>query len=545
MVATVLGLKYRVVRHQLRREWWRALMLIAGGIWALTLIPSVVWMAVELSTQTSDSREQILVGAAALCVLGWTVVPLLVTGLEDTLDPGRFAIFGAPVRALMPGLTIAAFLTIPALFFLVVFAVLAQSWSSDGMGVRLVALAGALLTVAVMVVGARVSVAWGARAVTTRRTRTLSALAVAAGVGAVAPAGWIIVRGGLENAAAYELPVVLEWLGRTPVGAGMVAPGALARGDEAGAAWRLALMLATVVVLYLAWRTNVAYALVHPVARGGGLQRRADAILDAPGTRAWSRGAAKVTRGADPARASAVLARRAVRARALMYWATDPRYLVGAISVLVMPVLFFALVVPVLDLDPRWSLAAPILLASSIGWGRHNDLAYDSTALWMDVVAGRLGRAVMAARMQAVLLWAGPAVAVAALAVVWWSGLWHAIPGLTGACTGVLGATLGIAAVSSVWLPYRVPAPGESPFGAEVGSLGASVLAQVVSGAAMLAVLPLATLPLILSVTLDARWGWLALVAGVGIGVGACVGGVRAAGALYDRRSGRLVAAVS
>jgi len=533
VVAAVLTLKYRVVRHELQREWWRALMLIGGAVWSLTLIPAIFWMQRLLSLQSSDVREEILVGAAGLMFLGWIVVPLLVTGLEDTLDPGRFAVLGVSARTLMPGLTVAAFLNVPAVFFAVTLAVLARSWRFDGGGVVTVALMGAALTLAIMVLGARVAVAWSTRAVASRRTRVLALAAVAAGLGAVAPVGWLALRDGLESAATHELPIVLEWLGRTPVGAGMAAPGAWARGDEAGALWRLAMVAGTVAVLYLAWRVNVAYTLVHPVFRGGGSRRRVDAILTASARPRRARGLASDT------------VTRAVRTRARISWATDPRYLVSSIGVVALPALFFAVVVPVLDLDPRWAFAAPVILAASIGWGRHNEVAYDSTALWLDVVSGRIGRQVMIGRVQAVLLWALPAVLLAAGALLTWAGRWDLAPGLIGACLGSLGATLGIAAVTSVALPYRAPAPGENPFGAQVGSLGASIVAQLVSGSAMVAILPFVTLPFVLSLTVDARWGWLALATGTMLGAAACISGVLAAGTIYDRRSGRLLAAVT
>ncbi|WP_152650337.1 hypothetical protein [Demequina aestuarii] len=527
MVAAVLGLKARVLRHQLRREWWRALLLLGGVVWSLSLIPATFWVQRYLSTEASDVRATLLVGFATVCVAGWLVVPLLVTGLEDALDPGRFASLGVQARRLMPGLTIAAALTLPTLFFVAVFLILAGSWRYAGGEAVTVASVGGLLTVALMVVTARVAVAWSGRLLSSRRSRWgafAGLVVVAAGLG---PAVWLTFRDGVDSALAYEIPVILEWLGRTPVGAGMAAPGALAQGDVLGAVWRLALLAATVAVVHGAWRANVEYTLVHPTFRGAGTRRRGDAVLDAR-QRATGDGIAA-----------------AVRSRSLIYWRTDPRYLVGAIGVIALPLVFFALAMPVLGLDQRWGFAAPVMLAASIGWGRHNDVAYDSTALHLDIVAGRVGRAVMTGRTQAVLVWAVPLVALAALGLLAWTGQWDAAPGLIGACTGALGLTLGISAVTSVLLPYRAPAPGQNPFGAEVGAVGASLVAQLVSGAAMAAALPIVTVAFVLSLTADARWGWLALVAGTGLGVAGALAGVRAAGALYDRRAGRLLAAVS
>jgi ABC-2 type transport system permease protein len=187
----------------------------------------------------------------------------------------------------------------------------------------------------------------------------------------------------------------------------------------------------------------------------------------------------------------------------------------------------------------------PVLLAGTIGWGRHNDVAYDSTALWLDIVSGRLGREVMRGRVAATLAWAGPLVLVAAVAAVAVARRPDLAPAVVGACVGVLGTSLAVSAVTSVAFPYRAPAPGESPFAAEVGSLGAGLLAQIISsGAAWVVAVPV-TLPLAAAISWDTRWGWVGLVTGTATGAVLLAVGTRKAGDLYDRKSGRLVGAVA
>lgn len=535
MVATVLKLKFDVVRHQLRREWWRALLLVAGAVWSLSLVPVVFWIQESVRGNLPDERAEILVAFAAVCMLGWVVVPLLVTGLEDTLDPGRFASLGVSAKKLMPGLTVSAVLTVPTLFFVVVFLIMAGSWRPVTRNWRweiygttlLTAAVGGLLTVALMVLLARVVVAWSSRLLASQRSRAWT-LAGAAAVGAVfTVAAWLALRDGLASALTYEVPAVLRTLGYTPVGAGMTAPLAVVDNNPAGVAWRLAMMAVTVLLVHRAWRATVAHTLVHPRFRGGGAHRQTDTIVE---------GARRDVGGPTAT---------AVRTRALVYWLTDSRYLVAALGVVAFPALYLVIVIPVLGLDDRWAFAAPVMLAASIGWGRHNDIAYDSSALYLDVVAGSVGRAVVWGRLQAVLVWAVPLVAIAGVGVLAWTGQWDAAPGLIGACVGALGVTLGISALTSVVLPYRAPAPGANPFGAEVGSLGASLVAQLVSGAAMFAALPLVTIPFVLALTVSPLWGALSLVTGLAIGGGAAVAGVRLAGSLYDRRSGKLLTAVT
>jgi ABC-2 type transport system permease protein len=238
-------------------------------------------------------------------------------------------------------------------------------------------------------------------------------------------------------------------------------------------------------------------------------------------------------------------AQRAVASRARRYWFTDPRYLSGLISVMVFPALFFTLVYPIFGSPIAVVMSIPVLVAGTIGWARHNDVAFDSTALWLDVVSGRLGREVMRGRVAATLVWAVPLVTVAGLATLGLAGRWDLAPAEFGAIAGVLGTSLGVSAISAVALPYRAPAPGENPFSAEVGSVGAGFLAQVVSSISAWIVAVPVTLPLVAAIRWDARIGWLGLALGLATGVGVLVVSTRWAGRLYDRKSGCLVTAVA
>jgi ABC-2 type transport system permease protein len=239
------------------------------------------------------------------------------------------------------------------------------------------------------------------------------------------------------------------------------------------------------------------------------------------------------------------LPRIAVRARLAHYWSSDPRYLSNLAGVLVVPLVVVGLIMPIFGLDARWTFAAPVLLAATIGWGRHNDLAYDSSALWLDIASGRLGHAVTRGRIGAVLAWAVPMVLVVALASLAWTRMWEFTPAVLGACAGILGSTLGISAITAAAFPYRAPAPGESPFGAEVGSVGAGLFAQFMSSLMTFIVIPASIIPLVLAVAVDARWGWAAAIVGVGAGAVGYLVGVRVGGILYDRRSGELIGLVT
>ncbi|WP_062387150.1 hypothetical protein [Demequina iriomotensis] len=528
MVAAVVGIRLRTAWHLARREWWRALVAGLGVLWALTMAPWLVWGQDALARQGGAVRADLLVGAVALITVGWAVLPLVLSGLDDTLDASRFRALGVSARAIMPGLTVAAFLTLPAVFFALALAVLGMSWRSSGAAVLAVALAGLALAYGCLVMGARVSAAWASRVLSSRRAKLATFAALAFGLAVVAPVAFVLFRDGLSAVIETDVDLLLERMAATPLGAGAAAPAYAAAGDWWGAAWRIALQGTWLALLHAVWRVNVAHQLVSPWGRGGGAHRRHDRVLDP---------ARMHVRPRDPATA-------AVHARLLRAWTGDPRYLASLAGVLLLPATFFVLVMPVFDLDRRWSYLVPLVLAATIGWGRHNDVAFDSTALWLDVVSGRIGQAVMRGRLAATASWSLPLLVAVAVATVAWTGAWVDAPGLLGACVGVLGVSLGVAALSAVLMPYRAPAPGASPFGSEVGAVGAGLLAQLVSSVVLLAIVPFVVVPFVLSLTVAPVWGWVACAMGAALGIGGYAGGVRAAGAVYDRRAGRLLAAV-
>ena len=549
MVRTVLDLRLRSTMHQLRREWWRVLMLVVGVVWSISLVPAVVWGARVLSYNTVAVKADAAVAVTVILTLGWWLVPLAITGLDDTLEPTRFASLGIAPRRLAPALSVSTLLTVPSLFTLFVLVALSTMWHNEHPRtlVLVVAVAGAVVQWVAVVWSSRVVSAWTARIVAGRRSR----LALAGTVGAVVllaiPVVWVVARDGLEMVLDYDIPVLLDQWGRTPLAAAMAAPESLALRNTWGVLWRLAITLGWAAALQGAWAANVAYAQVHPLFRGGGTRERDDAVLAAatPDARGrWRAAWHAVWRRVWPVARHAHGPVRAVRARQERAWRSDPRHVAALAGVVVMPLMVLVLV-PLFGVDSRWMLLAPLVLAASIGWGRHNDLALDSTAVWLDVVSGRHGRAVMSGRMAAVLRWALPLVVIMALLAWGWSRQWLLGLGILGTSLGVLGATLGVSAVTAVVFPYRVAAPGESPLGAPPGSVGASVVAQTLSSLATAVVVPVVMAPMAAAVLWDARWAWVAAVVGVVIGGAMYVGGVRFAGMMYDQRAGALVGALS
>lgn len=534
MVATILRLRWRILVHQFTRDWWRLLFVAAGGIWSISVVPTLFIASASLSKLTFEIKQDSLVGVAALIGFGWIVVPLLATGVDDALDPARFAPLGLEAKRIMPGLAIASFTTVPALFFVGVAAVMAATWRGETNPGWVIAVAciGAAFTVVSWVFAARLAALWAVRLLATRGGKAVVGALAASVVALVALAVSTVRSQGIEAVLESEVAVVLRQLARTPLGAGMAAPSSIVLDNVEGAAWRLGMMAAWVVVLYFAWRAAVAHVLVNPVSRGAGAIRSRDAILAAASRK--GRLMAKL-----PPVSVAVLARTA------RSWRTDPRYITQVIGAVVLPLAMGGLAVAFAGDVGLWVAVLPLALAITIGWGRHNDLAYDASGVWLDIVSGVRGRDVLLGRLIAVTWWAAPALVGASALAVWAGDAWWALPAVASAAVGALGAALGVAAVTSVAMPYRVPAPGESPFGADAGSIGASLAGQVVSSVGTGVVMPFILAPLVCALLWGGAWWAVAAVWAIAVGAVCAWAGTLVGGRLYDAKAGRLIGAVS
>ena len=230
----------------------------------------------------------------------------------------------------------------------------------------------------------------------------------------------------------------------------------------------------------------------------------------------------------------------AIAARSLVYWLRDRRYLVNAI---VIPVAAAIAMVPPLVAGASWSLVVllPVpIMALFFGWLPHNDVAYDSTAVWMHIASGTRGRSDRLGRLVPVVLIAVPLLAVLIPVTIAMHGRWALLPALIGVVASLFLCGLGLSSVSSVLAPYPVSRPGDSPFQQpQHASSGVAAQAIVLLGAAALSAPALWWFWLAL--TSDIRYGAYALWGGIAIGVGVLVAGIVLGSALFRRSGSRLM----
>ncbi|MDD9206197.1 hypothetical protein PU560_06905 [Georgenia sp. 10Sc9-8] len=530
MVATLVRLKLRLLANAYRREVWRAVLLVLGGLYALGMLAMLALLMSQLAQATEvGTRQLVAVGAGSVLLLGWAVVPVLAFGVDDTLDPQRFTLFTVPSPRLAAGLVVAGAIGVPGLLTVLLAQLPVLLWWPGPHPVQATAAAvvGGLLGAATCLVLARVTTTAAGSVLRSRRGRDAAALA---GLLLLVPLVVVPVLGESVVPDLGWLPGALGVLAWTPLGSAWAAPGDLAAGAAGTGLARLGISALALAVLALLWNRLLGTSMVE-IATGSARRRR--------------RG------GGEPLAVAEALSAHlrvpgpaaSVAARSLRYWRSDPRYLSNAIG---MALGALALTVPAavgLGAGPGQGLWwAPLvtapLLGAFAGWTVHNDTAMDSTAYWMHLTTGISGRHDRLGRMLGAALWMVPAVTLVAVLGAGWSGRWDLLPATLGTGLGLLGAGLAVSAVASAALVYPVQPPGSSPFSSSglSGHVGLTLLAQALTSV-VATVLSGPVLVLgVLALAVDPRWGWAALTLGLVGGAGLLAGGVVYGGRVLDSR---------
>lgn len=564
MVATLVKLKWRLTLNALSKNVWAIIGTVLGALYGLGALGLVLAGAVGLGLSSDPQVIALVLGSlGALLVAGWAVVPLLVTGVDSTLDPRAMAAWTAPSRGLALGLLAAGAFGIPGCLTAVICLIPALTWLVAGQFLAaLLALLCAPAALATCVILSRIVVT-AAGISSSRRGRETTAIIAFLAVLAVTQLPNLISRLIGDDLAGFveHIRAAARILGLTPFGWAFAAPGLVANGSALAA---LALTIGAWIVplaLLPLWQRVVGGVMTSPGAARA--RTRAYAVRGAstdlqhknqPDVLPWARRLGALLPG--PA--------AAVATRCLRYWRTDPRYLVQFLSIVLMPVIL--VLVPALNFSRytfvvngqrvEASLAighAPVLLlfmapalAMFMGWAIHDDLGLDSTALWSHISAGvsgahdRLGRVVGAA------LWQVPLLLAVDLLMVLWTGQWAALPAVTGAFLALHGCALAWSCLTSVLLPYETLAPGDSPMRSRTS--GTAFLAAVIQMVAML-LLPGVCSP-VLGVAIygvargSLLWEWVALVLG-GVWCSLALwGGIVIGGRLLDRRGPQVLATI-
>ena len=511
MVAHVLRLRAALLVGALRGDSSYVVRRVVGLIVLVALTVTGCFGILSLADSSVGRTSTVLVWGGSALVLAFVLAPLL-TGSPDPLDPRRFAVFGLSPRALTPTLTLASIVSVPVALVGALAASAAVVWSALGASTPL-AVGGAVLAVLTCAFAARVGFVIAALAVREGRSSSIvGLLALGLLAGAIPVGAWFATS---DGRLAGPLASVADTLALTPLGAAW----AVADPDAANSGVSLAIAVATLVVLWLSWAWLANRLLTGEIRSTPGHDRAGLGWFGLmPGTPGG-----------------------AIAARSMLYWLHDRRYLM---NVVIVPIAAAIAVVPLLVAGVPFAIAilVPVTLAALfLGWLPHDDVAYDSTAVWMHVASNVHGVSDRLGRLAPILLFGTPILAIGLLFSVAAHGEWAVLPAMIGLCSALYLSGLGLSSIASVVAPYAVTRPGDSPFHQPQRTGSSGVIAQ---GLVLLGAIA-ASLPALL-------WTWRAvsgeddaampaLGLGVGIGLTVFIGGIAIGGALFRRRGGRLL----
>lgn len=517
MVAQFLRLKLQLVAGGFRRPPAQLAGMIIGLAYVLVIAGVLAGGIGMLRLDTADITRVVLIVLGATVVLGFLLLPLAF-GADDPLDPRKFGLFGIPTSRLALSLAVAAAVSIPTLVLAVITIAQVVAWSRGPVPV-LFALVAAVLIVPTCVLASRVSTAFAASFLTSRRSRDSSGILLAFVLAVAAPVAALAATADWQ---AQVLPVlrriaaVISW---TPFGAAWSAPGDAALGRTDLALLKLAIALAFLALLWFAWRAIVGMVLVRP-------QREAAARQYAG--LGWFERLPATPLGA-------------IAARSLSYWGRDARYRVSLGVIPIVPIIMVAALL-VAGVPPEVIVWIPVpIMCLFLGWTVHNDIAYDSSAFWAHVSADTKGTDDRWGRIVPPLLVGLPLVLVGSIVSVIVVDDLAIFPGLVGLSLCVLLVALGISSVISAAFPYPAVHPGDSPFAQPQATGTAGALIQSLSFVLTLVI----SAPVVAFVFLNPalpNLHYLALALGVGIGLIVLFSGIALGGRLVDRRAPELLA---
>lgn len=535
MVALLVRLKLTLLRRGFTRSGKAAFGMVVAYLFALGLsLPPAIGLAF-LQAGGPGLVSAVTVPFFAVLTLGWLVLPLLFFGVDETLDPARFALFPVAAGRLVPGLIAASFVGAPGLALLLVSAglVVAHSSSPSGLVAALLAVPLGALTCVVL---SRALTTALAGALGRRRARENVAAIIAftgmfIGIGMQVIgrliAGWVDANDD-PGAAARGYAEVVGW---TPFGWAWAVPGDIGQGRLVVGLIRLVLAAGFAAALVAWWRWALTRALVAPaVGQGDSEKVRSSTTLE---------------------RLFGMTPRGAIAARIVRSWRRDSRAKVQVASLVVIPVLMIA---PTMlatgggnerEAGLATLLGAGPLVALMAGLVVSNSLVLDGTAASLHALAGVPGRDDRWGRALAYLLLLVPVTIVVFLTGIVVNGRWDLAPPLAGVTVSLLLASVGGASWASASFQWPSPPPGGNPFAQNSGGGAASLILMIANLAAAAA----GSLPVIVLMVLALQghsWaGMAAAVAGPLCGGAMLWLGCRLGGSTLDRRWPEALAAMA
>lgn len=521
-------LKLRVTRNGLRGATWKTILFVLGVFYAiLYALGGFLLFALPGLLESAPGAEAAAALGGALLVVGWLLLPLVFFGVDESLDPARFALLPLSRRTMVTGLFAAALTGIPAVAtFIATGGLVLGAANLGGALAGVVALIGIVSGLLLCVALSRSVTSAFATALRSRRARDLAAVLLAMLAALLGPLQ-LVVMNGTTATDWTRLGGVVTAVGWTPLGA----PYTLGIDAAEGRWWavppKLLIVAATIIALLAWWSRSLESAMVG--AAGGQAATTGSKPAGTPVGQLIPRWLPRGRFGA--------LVGREVR-----YWWREARRRAGLITFAVVAV---ALPLMIIVSDGGASLAAisgwmvfvGVLAAVSLA----NQFGYEGTAYAANIVAGVPGRAELHSRVLGLTVYLTPIMAGIAVVIAVLVGHPAWIPALLGILVAAYGVGLAVVLPVSVIGAYAMP-DTSNPFAI---SSGGGMAKSLYSLAAM-AVGGLICLPYVLAGHfLGAPWLWAALPVGLVYGGAFYALSARLTGSLLDRRMPELLRAIN
>ena len=526
MVALLVRLKLTLLARGFRRSGAAAFGMIVAYLFALGIaVPALIGLAL-LRSSGPEVVGAVTVPVFSIVSLGWLLLPLVFFGVDETLDPARFALLPVRARAMVPALVAASFVGAPGLALILVAVGLLVAWSSS---------AAALVAALVAVPLGAVTCVLLSRALTTALAGALGRRRAKENVAAMVAFGGMFIGIGTQVATnllarwvessadpAAGARTYAELVGWSPFGWAWAVPADVAQGRYVVGAVRLVLAVALASGLALWWRWAFDRSLVAPAAGQGEAER--------------VRSSAAVERlfGTSP--------RGAIAARILRSWRRDSRAMVQLATLVVIPLLMVAPALLAPGGGRNRGDALPMLLSTGpfvallAGMIVANSLVLDGTAASLHALVGVRGSDDRWGRALAYLVLLVPVTALIVVVGIAVNQRWDLAAPLTGLTSALLLTSVGGASWASARFQYPSPPPGANPFAKNSGGGAASFLLMLSNVAlAVVGALP----AIVLAVMAFTGIGWAgpaALVVGPLVGAAVLWAGCRFGGATLERR---------